>query len=53
MVPWLKFLAELIYQKRMLPIKFRKSFTDFWMETLDKADQETVKQFCATIAEDE
>ena len=34
-------------------MKFRKSFTEFWMETLDDTDKEVVEQFCATIAEDE
>lgn len=45
MLPWLKFLAVLIYEKNLLPYRFRSSFTDFWVKNLDIADQESFQAF--------
>lgn len=45
MLPWLKFLAKLIYEKNILPPEFRMSFTGFWLKTLDIADQKSLEIF--------
>lgn len=48
MLPWMKFLAELIYKEKVLTCA-ESSFENYWLETLDAEDKIAVTQYKNTL----